>query len=154
MLGIPDELTVRSQWVCWRYEQRGGKPTKVPIDARTGASAKTNDSSTWASYDAARAGVTRHSCDGLGFVFTREDPYVGVDLDHCIDEMGALGQKAQEIVAAFSTYTEVSPSGKGLHCILRGSVPSGAAHNAMLDGQPVEVYSEGRYFCMTGEVWS
>lgn len=153
-MGIPDELMARGQWVCWRYEERRGRPTKVPVNARTGAPARTNDPSTWASYDEALASVTRHKCAGLGFVFTREDPYVGIDLDHCIDESGALSRRAQEIFAAFSTYTEVSPSGRGLHCILRGSVPSRAAHSAVLDGQPVEVYSEGRYFCMTGEVWS
>lgn len=26
-VGIPDELKARRQWVCWRYEQRGGKAT-------------------------------------------------------------------------------------------------------------------------------
>lgn len=153
-LGIPDELKQRRQWLCWRYEQRGDNPTKVPINSRTGALAKTNDPSTWGSYDEARTGEARHRCKGVGFVFTREDPYVGIDLDRCIDEKGALSRKAEEIVAALSTYTEVSPSGNGLHCILRGRLPSGAAHGAVLDGQPVEVYGEGRYFCMTGEVWS
>ena len=58
--------------------------------------------------------------------------------------------RCAEIVEDLDTYTEVSPSGEGLHCILRGTVPAGARKQAVLDGQKVEVYSQGRFFCMTG----
>ena len=149
-MGIPDELQAREQWVCWRRELRGERPTKVPINSRTGALAKTNDSSTWSGYDEALTGAARYKCDGVGFVFTREDPYAGVDLDQCLDGDGALGSTAQEIVDALDTYAEVSPSGRGLHCIVRGEVPVGARKQAVLAGQSIEVYSEGRFFCMTG----
>ncbi|MGO8684777.1 MAG: phage/plasmid primase, P4 family [Thermoleophilia bacterium] len=147
---IPAELRDLEQWLCWRREQRGGKSTKVPVDPNTGALAKTNDPATWGSYDDALVAVERFKCNGIGFVFGPDDPYAGVDLDDCIDEDGALGRMAQEIVDGFATYTEVSPSGKGLHCILRAKVPSGARKQGLLGGQPVEVYSEGRFFCMTG----
>ena len=95
-------------------------------------------------------GVERYGGDGVGFVFSESDPYAGVDLDDCIDQKNELGRTAHEIVASFDTYTEVSPSGEGLHCILRGTVPTGARKQAVLDGQKVEVYSQGRFFCMTG----
>lgn len=151
-MSIPNELTARSQWVCWRYEKRGGRPTKVPINARTGAPAKTNDSSTWASYDEARAGVTRHEYDGLGFVFTREDPYVGIDLDGCRDpETGELEPQARALIDTFSTYAESSVSGSGVHLILRGTIPPGSRHRGRLDGLEVEVYGQGRYFVTTGQ---
>ena len=149
-MGIPDELKARRQWVCWRREQRGGNSTKVPINARTRAPAKTNDPSTWSSYDEALAAARDRGCDGVGFVFSRDDPYAGVDLDRCLGDKGALGGTAQEIVDALATYAEVSPSSHGLHCIVRGKVPAGARKQAVLTGQSVELYSEGRFFCMTG----
>jgi putative DNA primase/helicase len=152
-MAIPDELKACHQWLCWRREQRGGKATKVPVNSRTGALAKTNDASTWGSYDEALMAVRDRACDGVGFVFTREDPYAGVDLDDCFDDEGVLTGTAQDIVDLLATYAEVSPSGRGLHCILRGEVPAGARKQAVLAGQSVEVYSEGRFFCMTGEVW-
>lgn len=151
---IPEELKTRSQWVCWRYEMRAGRTTKVPIDPKGGDYAKSNDRASWGGFDEAWAAVERYGCKGVGFVFTLEDPYAGIDLDDCIDGNGALGNTAREIVDLFATYTEVSPSGKGLHLILRGKLPAGAPKQAVLDGQKVEVYSEGRFFCMTGEVWS
>lgn len=52
----------------------------------------------------------------VGFVFTRDDPFVGIDLDHCRDpETGKIKPWALEIVAKLNSYSEVSPSGTGLH---------------------------------------
>jgi putative DNA primase/helicase len=147
---IPAELRERPQWVCWRSEQRDRTPTKVPVDARNGRLASITRPTTWSSFDDALKAVRRFGCDGVGFVFTRDDPFAGVDLDHCLDDDRALAPAAREIVDAFATYTEVSPSGNGVHCILRGTLPLGARKKASLEGQPIEVYSEGRFFCMTG----
>lgn len=43
------------------------------------------------------------------------------------------------------SYTEVSPSGTGLHVLLEGSVPSGGHRK-----NGVEMYDGGRFFTMTG----
>jgi putative DNA primase/helicase len=40
---IPEELTERPQWVCWRYEERDGKPTKVPFTPYTPIRASSTD---------------------------------------------------------------------------------------------------------------
>ena len=151
-MDVPAELRVLPQWVCWRREQRAGKPTKVPVDPHTGEFASSTDPATWSGLDDAVGAAKRLGCDGVGFVFSEGDPYAGIDLDDCIDEEGDdLGCVARQIVDDFTTYTEISPSGRGLHCILRGTVPAVARKQAVLDGQKVEVYSAGRYFCMTGD---
>lgn len=53
------------------------------------------------------------------------------------------------------TYTEVSPSGDGLHLIFRGAKPEGAERSRR--GQPcrrvVEMYDHDRYFTVTGMVF-
>ncbi len=149
-MNVPTELRVLPQWVCWRREQRAGKQTKVPVDARSGALASSTDPSTWSRFDDAVNAVERHRCNGIGFVFSETDPYAGIDIDDCINQDNELGQVAQQIVEELDTYSEISPSGEGLHCILRGAVPSGARKQAVLDGQKVEVYSQGRFFCMSG----
>jgi putative DNA primase/helicase len=147
---IPAELRALPQWLCWRRELRAGKPTKVPVDSHTGGPASSADPATWSRFDDAVAAMARYGCDGVGFVFSEADPYAGIDLDDCIGEDDELGDVARRIVEEFTTYTEVSPSGEGLHCILRGRVPLGARKQAVLDAQKVEVYSQGRFFCMTG----
>lgn len=42
---IPAELKKEPRWVCWKFEQRGGKATKVPYTP-TGRRAKSNDPAT------------------------------------------------------------------------------------------------------------
>jgi putative DNA primase/helicase len=150
MNSIPAELRARRQWVCWRSEERDGRPTKVPVDPHTGRRARSNDPTTWGAYSAACQARERFRCDGLGFVFAAEDPYVGIDLDHCRDpENGKLEPAARGLIEQFATYTEISVSGRGVHMIARGQLPAGVRHRGQFEGLEVEIYERGRYFVMT-----
>jgi putative DNA primase/helicase len=149
---IPEELRGLPRWLCWRSEIRDGKPTKTPLNPRTGDFAKVNDTSTWAPFnfavqEAGRAGW------GIGFVFGDSD-LVGIDLDHVRDpKTGAIIPKAQAIIDDVGGYAEVSPSGTGVHVIARGTLAQGARNRVPLsDGTGLEVYASGRYFTMTGNV--
>ena len=46
-----------------------------------------------------------------------------------------------------ASYTEVSPSGTGLHIIIEGRLPGGGRKDSKQD---IEVYDRDRYFCVTG----
>jgi putative DNA primase/helicase len=107
------ELRARAQWVLWRRELREGddKPTKVPYQPN-GRKALTNAPSTWAPYATCVAALEREDFAGLGYVFASDDPYVGVDLDHCLDDQGHPSARALEIVDALRSYTERSQSGR------------------------------------------
>jgi primase-polymerase (primpol)-like protein len=123
---IPIRLREHPQWICWRIQRRSGKETKVPIDPTTGDFASTTDATTWGTFKTALDRARRANVDGIGFVFTEGDPFVGVDLDDCRDaETGALDQTAIEVITRLHSYTEVSPSGTGLHIIARGTLPEG-----------------------------
>lgn len=82
---IPSALRDRDQWVCWREEQRDGKPTKIPVTPGTGSFASATDPDTWAGFETACEFVEAGAAAGIGFVFTDDDPVVGVDLDGCRD---------------------------------------------------------------------
>jgi putative DNA primase/helicase len=141
---IPAELRERRQWVTWRNEVREGKPTKVPYSA-LGAQAKTDDPATWATFEQALEAAP--TADGIGFVFAADDPFTGVDLDGCRDpETGLVDAKTAALVQQLDSYTETSPSGRGLHIILRAKKPDGRSRNGR-----VELYDERRYFTFTGE---
>src|SRR5437868_5823328 len=86
---IPSELRERPHWLVWRLEltvdsQGREKWTKVPYNARTGAKASSTDRRTWATFAAALDTYQRSGYDGLGFVLSPDDPYAGIDLDHCL----------------------------------------------------------------------
>jgi putative DNA primase/helicase len=83
---------------------------------------------------------------GVGFVFAEDDPFAGIDLDHCRDsETGAVAPWAQKIVDALDSYTEVSPSGTGLHIFVKATLPGRNNRKG-----PVEMYESRRYFTLTG----
>lgn len=107
---LPDAITTRDQWVCWRTQERDGKLTKVPINPYTSLFGSATDSDSWSAFETACETVEQGSADGIGFVFTDEDPFVGVDLDDCrVPETGTLTDPAEQIVDELDSYTEVSP---------------------------------------------
>ena len=125
---IPEALREREQWVYWRTEHRDGEQTKVPVEPVAGGVASTSDPDSWSTFGVARGYATADdtAVDGVGIVFTAEDPLVGVDLDGCRDpDTGSLDEPAVSIVDRLESYTEVSRSGTGVHVLLRGA-PGGA----------------------------
>lgn len=145
LLNVPAEMQAYPHWVVWRYEQRGdGKPTKVPYDAKTGEKAAVDNPSTWSTFDTIGLALQSGQWNGAGFVFTKNDPFAGVDLD--VAEGAAPSDVQQFIYGKLNSYAELSPSGRGVHIIVKGEVPKG--RNSQELG--VEVYSWGRFFTVTG----
>lgn len=143
---LPHELRSVPHWVNWNLVERdGGKPTKVPVDPNTGKNAKTNDPSTWGSFETALERFSEGLCTGLGFCFTDELGIVGVDLDNCCSMPGVLTAEAFETLKQLDTYAEFSQSQMGAHALIRGKLPAGARRRGNL-----EIYQSGRFFVMTG----
>jgi hypothetical protein len=139
-----DELKAAPQWVFWKFKERDGKRTKPPYDPATGNEAKSNDPTTWGTFTEAWTAKQRYAGAGVGFMFHGD--YVGIDIDGCRDkETGAIDPEAQSIIDELQSYTEVSPSGTGVHIFVRGSLPATGRRKGNL-----EMYDGGRYFTMTG----
>jgi hypothetical protein len=131
------------QWVAWKYGalKKNGKRPKVPINPHTGKKADTTDPATWGSFD--EAGEA-----GIGFVLTADDPYVCVDLDNCVKD-GEVAPWALAIVKALDSYTEISPSGTGLHIWIKASKPGERCKKG-----GVEIYDRKHFITWTGESFS
>lgn len=157
---IPHELRELKQWVVWRLEKRdGAKPTKVPYAPWPGAiKASVTKPGTWGTFEqacsapmtcvepvdsSADIGVTGFS--GVGFVFTKEDPYAFIDLDDTHGDQEAFDRQ-MNIFTRFNSYSEFSPSGNGLHIIIKANLPHGRRR------ADIELYSDERYATMTGNV--
>jgi hypothetical protein len=151
---IPEALRDCPQWVCWRIGIRDDKRTKLPLNPNTGRKASTTNRSTWSICEhAVHLADKSPGVDGVGFVFTGDAGFVGIDLDHCINkETGELAGWAREIVNRLNSYTELSPSGEGLHTFVRAKMPEGCGNKEkMADGGAVEIYGDSRYFTVTGQ---
>ncbi|MFP8890599.1 hypothetical protein ACLI4U_12590 [Natrialbaceae archaeon A-CW2] len=144
---LPTEMCGREQWICWREENRNGDPTKIPVDPETGEFASSTDDRTWSDLKTALEYASTGRADGIGFVFTRTDPLVGIDLDKCRDpERGRPDPEAKEIIQRLESYTEVSPSGTGYHVLVHGGLPDGRNRRG-----GIEMYDQSRFFTVTAD---
>jgi len=141
---IPNELIKYNQWVVWNYETVNTRITKVPY-AITGRKASTIDSTTWSPYVDAIQVYNEGHADGIGFVFTKNDPFIGIDWDHCVVD-GKIDETVREEVKSIGSYAELSPSGTGIHVICKGKLP----RTDRCRGNNREVYDHGRFFTVTG----
>src|SRR5215212_3126125 len=134
------------QWVCWRSEERDGKLTKIPYSPLTGRRASSTDPESWGGYPEAVRACRERGYDGIGFTFTKDDPFCGVDIDRCLNAAtGEIEPWAREIIEELDSYTEISPSGTGVHVLLSAVLPEGRNRKGR-----IEIYDRGRYFTVSG----
>ena len=136
----PEELRQLPRWVAYTAD-------KKPINPVTGCGAKANDAVTWGTFEQAVAKVGQSNIVGIGFELG--GGYIGIDIDRCIVD-GNIAPTVDQTIKAMNTYTEISPSGKGIHLIYKGTLPEGHCKKNIKDGQIFEIYSQQRYFTMTG----
>ena len=150
-MSFPKELTELKQWVCWRLvpDISGGKDKKMPFNPITGKAAASNKPDTWTDYATAADALERYGYTGLGFMFSKDDGLVGVDIDNCYDpKTKTFNEIAKAIIARQPTYMEFSPSGTGIHLFYKGKMPGVGNKNTKTG---VEMYEHTRYFTMTGK---
>lgn len=163
---IPSEMRAYRQWIVWRLEINAddpeGKPRKVPYSPHFhNTKASVTNPDTWSSFERAvemcgtpnqtvwnaDTPTTESGYAGIGFVLTKNDPFLIVDLDNPHGD-DTIFKRQQDIYMMLASYSERSPSGEGLHIIVKGSIEAGRRRSY------VEMYSDARYMTMTGDVFN
>lgn len=149
---IPPPLAQRRQWLLWRFEPGEKKPKKMPYYTngrrRTGGQGSDADRAALVDLAGAQAAFekSKGKYTGVGFAFLPGDNLIGVDLDGMINpETGEVSDRARNIIAACASYTEYSPSGKGVHIICSGETETFKSNEV-----GVEVFQGRQYFTFTG----
>lgn len=149
----PAFLGEKRIWSVGRVKPRGnGKYDKIPFIAEKkfcSQKAKSNDPSTWRTYEEAKAlfkesqswkmpfDILMLMCDGTFTLTERDD---------CVDkETGLFDEKALDLISRIDSYTEFSWSGGGLHIFTQGGIPHG--HKSA----DVEMYSDARPIAWMGK---
>ncbi|MCL2426330.1 MAG: hypothetical protein FWD05_08320 [Oscillospiraceae bacterium] len=133
----------------------GSASPKAPYDpdsllANNPQLAKAGTPATWSSFQAATECVSHRLARGIGFQFEGNDLY-GVDLDHVIGKDGAIMPEAYNVVCSLDSYTEISPSGTGLHIFVLAPDVDIVRHRKK--DHFIEIYNKGRYFTVTGNTY-
>lgn len=148
---FPAETKQLRQWVVWRFEAPKGDPdgklTKVPYNPTTGERASSTAPATWSDYQTACEALRQGKCDGIGFVFSKDDPYTGTDLDSCRDyHTEDIEEWAATTIERLDSYAELSPSETGIHILTKAKLPEGGRKKGK-----VEMYDHARFFTVTGK---
>ena len=155
---LPEELKELEELKQWVIHKN-----KVPyvclakINASPPRLAKSDLPAAWGSFQEAQEALQTGQFDGLGFQlgnFPANTLRVsGIDLDHVIKENGELEPFAEEIVNLMNSYTEYSPSGKGLHILCKTVLNDIGRKKDINDTCAIEMYNHGRYFTVTGKIY-
>lgn len=108
-----EELKDKNLWFLWSAKpSKNGKVTKVPFAANGGATGTDYaHKGTWVSFDDAESARNQFRASGLGLKIPKG--FFLLDIDH----KDISDPFAQLMLSRFSSYAEVSPSGKGIHII-------------------------------------
>ena len=160
---VPIDLRTLPRWVpwAWRWSDRRQEWAKVPLRlGRCGQHGWTEPGQLQAG-DSTDPAIWQHLGTIIdyiecGYPGTDTRPgialgdgcgLVGIDLDGCRDPLtGGVEPWAMDIVTRMASYTEVSPSGRGLRIWVRGR----KTHPRCRVGQ-IEVYDRVRYLTVTGD---
>ena len=146
---IPALLKEHLNWVVWGTR---GSPLKAPYNPVSILSgnpqfAKAGVKETWSDYNTAVECVNQKLAQGIGYQFAGNGIY-GIDLDNIRDKNGAIDSKAMDIIYKLDSFTEYSPSGTGVHIIVKA--PSAVITRHRKKDHFIEIYGSGRYFTITG----
>ena len=152
---IPHELASRQQWLLWKFESKPGqtKPGKIPYyvqgGRRTGGQGDDRDRQRLATLAVAQRAFARGGWSGIGFAFLPGDGLIGIDIDGAIDPAsGEVSKRCAAIIGACLSYTEYSPSGKGVHIIVQGETQTNKSNDIGL-----EVFCGRQFFTFTGRLY-
>lgn len=156
---VPAALKEVSNWLIWQYQAdaSGGKPKKVPMSVNSNgllvSGSVTNAKVHMTFDDALKLYNFFPSLSGIGFVFTKDDCFTGLDFDQCISEEGVVEAWALTMLSELDTYSELSPSRRGFHCIVRtAGIASHRSKSKNFFDAKFEMYSQDRFFTFTGDV--
>lgn len=147
--GSINNITELAKYKNWVVRDANKKPYSV----FTGYGANPQAQNEWCNLATALATVKKYpnKYAGIGFELSHS-PFTVIDLDHCVNDDGTLSDFAKTVVAMFESYTEFSPSLKGLHIWCKGEVQS--IKHIEITGDPIEIYSENRYITVTGKAFN
>jgi N12 class adenine-specific DNA methylase len=148
---VPDEMKNKPNWVIVRTKpnEEKGRLDKFLIDIHTGKMAKSDDPTTWATFDEAREYAKYHGGVALAYALDGKDGIACIDLDDCYEANGDMTPFAADLYKKCNgMYCEKSVSGKGLHFF--GKTQGMDVRTFSEDGE-MEFYRSAHFIAMTGD---
>lgn len=150
---LPKEVIKLNSFVVFKFappKKPGGKRGKLPYyvvnrKIRSSDHGSKDDVQHLVSFaEAMRLFETNDRFAGLGVCALQSNDVFFIDIDNCVDvDTGEINDAASELLT-WNTYTELSPSGKGLRLIMTGNPQINNKHKG------IEIFSNKGFVTLTG----
>lgn len=145
---VAKNLKNEKVFVCYNSK----KQPINPYNSRLHASVA--DNNTWSYFEQSyNTMLFNDDIEGIGVVFgkTAKGNLAGLDIDNCIDDEGNLSKLAIDLITLLDTYTEISKSGHGIHCLFYAEKLGNTCKINNITGcKQLELYDNAHYFALTG----
>ena len=140
-------LKCRPRFLCWALiPQEDGAVKKIPYNPTTGRNASCDDPTTWVDFETAKAAVLAGQYHSIGIALGKDLGLTIVDFDKIIAKLGDPWPSwVLNIVEDLDSYTEISASGRGLHVLAWGAVPS----NLNRQKPQIEIHDSDKMFAIS-----
>lgn len=153
---LPHSMTSLNQWIMWckkevvNKETGEVKITKIPYRGNSHYKASSTNPNHWCKYD--ELPINDNFYTGIGLVII--EGLIFIDFDHVLNIDGTFKPEAKwakELIEKLNPqYTEISPSGDGLHCFFKGKLPHDHRNKIKMGNETeLEVYTKGRFSTIT-----
>lgn len=152
---LPRQVRQLSSFIVFKFappKKPGGKRLKLPYyvvsrKIRTGEQGSKEDKSHLVTFpEAVRLLEADAKWAGVGVCAVKDNPVFFIDVDNCIDlATGEISDIASELLG-WRTYTELSPSGKGLRLVMSGNPQLNTKNHK----SGIELFSTKGFVTLTG----
>jgi primase-polymerase (primpol)-like protein len=101
------------------------------------------DAATWGTLEEALIALQSGAYNGIGFAFSEQDPFVGIDLDHCVHDNRRIDYRQAQLIRRMKSYSEYSPR-DGVHMIVKARLPITTLKRGNL-----ELFNSGHMMALT-----
>lgn len=145
---IPELLKQHARWKFWTLDGEGKKVARKATEQKD-RNIDANKSSNWSNWDQIIAASQKYNGPAFSLGSVDNGPtFPGIDLDGCRNpETGVIDGWAWSVIRSINSYTEISPSRRGVKIFLTGALPEDAPQGKVFK---LEIYDRKRYFTVTG----
>lgn len=148
---LPKDLKIMGKFCIWRIEKKG----RLPYNPLTSEYAKCNDSSSFTDFNTTKAALVFESdYTKVGLGLGLFNGFSAININNCVNSKGIVNDYALDIINYCKSYTELSPSKKGITIIVKSQTIIQNLNNYNTDGKLSSIFISGntnKYVTLTAD---